>query len=56
MTVAAGNLKWSGNLNRQADLEPAAAADSELKYFHTGVHTIRGPGPGYRIVIDPFLC
>ena len=34
VTVAAGNLKRSGNLNRQADTEPAAAADSELKYFH----------------------
>ena len=38
---------WSGNLNRQADLdsEPAAAADSELKYFHKplkGLHRLRG--------------
>ena len=48
VTVAAGNLKRSGNLNRQADSEPPA--DSELKYFHTGLHRIRGPDPGYRIV------
>ena len=44
---------WYGNLNRQAesDSEPAAAADSELKYFHRGLHRLRGPGPGYRVVI-----
>ena len=51
--TVAGHLKRSGNLNRPADSdsEPAAAADSELKYFHRGLHRLRGPGPGYRVVI-----
>ena len=46
--TVAGHLKRSGNLNWQADSdsEPAAAADSQLKYFHRGLHWLRGPGPG----------
>ena len=46
--TVAGHLKRSGNLNWQADSdsEPAAAADSQLKYFLRGLHWLRGPGPG----------
>ena len=47
VVTLAGHLKRSGNLNRPADSdsEPAAAADSELKYFHKplkGLHRLRG--------------
>ena len=44
--TVAGHLKLerSGNLNRQvdSDSEPAAAADSQLKYFHRGLPRLRG--------------
>ena len=35
---------------REAPGSPAAP-DSELQYFHRGLHRLRGPGPGYRIMI-----
>ena len=46
-----GNLNWQAD----SDSQPAAAADSQLKYFQSGLHRLRGPGPawgpGYRVVI-----
>ena len=42
---AAGAGAW------EAASESGSAASRELKYFHRGLHSLRGQGPGYRIVI-----
>ena len=53
---AVRTLQPSGQAEPALAEAPAPAAwdsdsDSELKYFHRGLHRLRGPGPGYRIVI-----
>ena len=41
----------AGAGDSEAASESGSAASRELKYFHRGLHRLRGPGPGYRIVI-----
>ena len=48
-------VRAGGQADRRARGAPGPPAapdsESELQYFHRGLHRLRGPGPGYRIVI-----
>ena len=42
----------AANLKRKSDSDASErTTDSDLQYFHKGLHGLKGPGPGYSIVV-----